>query len=454
MEEIFSGGRLAVSLKIMVVAGALLCAALVAYTFADIQRGCDVVLNKTRYMDVQGSKPTLLIAIAFYFVPSRLIHLRHWVEFISGCTAITSGLSDDILIPLKSMKYFMDSFDEVWSKGYSPGFLRVEEVGGKFYASDLLDAQQTMSDSQRFDAGDQQFVSLITPYHAFWILPGVLQQEGEHLLQNPSCLETRETYASFPWCSLHHRPAVPLLPDGYINPVSWVWHLPNNYAKDGSRRLGTVQVLDVSWQHTTYSSISVYERPYKDMYVKRPWTIRQYAGFSSAEESNAFYKRNLEKGQHGLSVAFDLPTHRGYDSDNPIATGDVGLAGVPVDTVEDVKILFDGIPLDTMSVSMTMNGVLCPLWQHMPKFHPISISGYHMQEAGATPALELAYTLANGLEYLNLMPERVDDVAPKVSFFFGLGMNFFSEVAKLRAARRMWAKLVKERFSPKNPKSW
>lgn len=248
--------------------------------------------------------------------------------------------------------------------------------------------------------------------------------------------------------------------------------------------------------------------PYKDMYVKRPWTIRQYAGFSSAEESNTFYKRNLEKGQHGLSVAFDLPTHRGYDSDNPIATGDVGLAGVPVDTVEDVKILFDGIPLDTMSVSMTMNGAVLPIMayyivaaeeqgvkdlsclqgtiqndilkefmvrntyiyppkeslevtshvieycaEHMPKFHPISISGYHMQEAGAAPALELAYTLANGLEYLNLMPERVDDVAPKVSFFFGLGMNFFSEVAKLRAARRMWAKLVKERFSPKNPKS-
>ncbi|KAI8110173.1 hypothetical protein M9435_001852 [Picochlorum sp. BPE23] len=312
MEEIFSGGRLAVSLKTMVVAGALLCVALVAYTFADIQRGCDVVLNKTRYMDVQGSQPTLLIAIAFYFVPSRLIHLRQVLMnfesyqsmFRINVTIDTTGtglnsyldalqlhldcqvrnflnlsdpfnlagqhrrlfvntmknfdwymyLEDDILIPLKSMKYFMDSFDEVWSKGYSPGFLRVEEVGGKFYASDLLDAHQTMSDSQRFDAGDQQFVSLITPYHAFWILPGsVLQQEGEHLLQNPSCLETRETYASFPWCSLHHRPAVPLLPDGHINPVSWVWHLPNNYAKDGNRRLGTVQVLDVAWQHTTYS---------------------------------------------------------------------------------------------------------------------------------------------------------------------------------------------------------
>ncbi len=248
--------------------------------------------------------------------------------------------------------------------------------------------------------------------------------------------------------------------------------------------------------------------PYEGMYTKRPWTIRQYAGFSSAEESNAFYKRNLEKGQHGLSVAYDLPTHRGYDSDNAIATGDVGLAGVPVDTVEDTKILFDGIPLDTMSVSMTMNGAVLPIMayyivsaeeqgvkdlsslkgtiqndilkefmvrntyiyppkeslevtshvieycvEHMPKFHPISISGYHMQEAGATPALELAYTLANGLEYLNLMPDRVDDVAPKLSFFFGLGMNFFSEVAKLRAARRLWARLVKERFSPKNPKS-
>ena len=249
--------------------------------------------------------------------------------------------------------------------------------------------------------------------------------------------------------------------------------------------------------------------PYSTMYVTRPWTIRQYAGFSTAEESNAFYRRNLAAGQKGLSVAFDLATHRGYDSDHPRVEGDVGKAGVAIDTVEDMKILFDRIPLDQMSVSMTMNGAVIPVMafyivaaeeqgvkqdqlsgtiqndilkefmvrntyiyppvpsmrligdifaytsQHMPRFNSISISGYHMQEAGATADLELAYTLADGLEYLrtgNQAGLDVDAFAPRLSFFWAIGMNFFMEVAKLRAGRMLWAKLVK-RFNPKNPKS-
>ncbi|KAK2075972.1 hypothetical protein QBZ16_001308 [Prototheca wickerhamii] len=250
--------------------------------------------------------------------------------------------------------------------------------------------------------------------------------------------------------------------------------------------------------------------PYASMYTGRPWTIRQYAGFSTAEESNAFYRRNLAAGQQGVSVAFDLATHRGYDSDHPRVAGDVGMAGVAIDSVEDMKILFDGIPLDRMSVSMTMNGAVLPVTamyivaaeeqgvppekltgtiqndilkefmvrntyiyppresmrligdifaychKRMPKFHPISISGYHMQEAGATPTLELAYTLADGLEYLRCAQAAglsVDEVAPRLSFFFAIGMNFFSEVAKLRAARRLWARLVKEKFSPRDEKA-
>ncbi|WP_109438153.1 MULTISPECIES: methylmalonyl-CoA mutase [Aquimarina] len=249
--------------------------------------------------------------------------------------------------------------------------------------------------------------------------------------------------------------------------------------------------------------------PYSTMYVRRPWTIRQYAGFSTAEESNAFYRRNLAAGQKGLSVAFDLATHRGYDSDHERVFGDVGMAGVAIDTVEDMKVLFDQIPLDKMSVSMTMNGAVLPIMAfyivaaeeqgvaknllsgtiqndilkefmvrntyvypptpsmriigdifkycstHMPKFNPISISGYHMQEAGATCDIELAYTLADGLEYIRKGIETgmdVDSFAPRLSFFWAIGMNHFMEIAKMRAARMLWAKLIKQ-FNPKNPKS-
>jgi methylmalonyl-CoA mutase len=249
--------------------------------------------------------------------------------------------------------------------------------------------------------------------------------------------------------------------------------------------------------------------PYSTMYIQRPWTIRQYAGFSTAEDSNAFYKRNLKAGQKGLSIAFDLPTHRGYDSDHERVVGDVGKAGVAIDSVEDMKLLFDEIPLDQMSVSMTMNGAVLPIMafyivaaeeqgvekhqlsgtiqndilkefmvrntyiyppeasmkivsdifeytsQHMPKFNSISISGYHMQEAGATADIELAYTLANGLEYIRKGLDAgldIDTFAPRLSFFWGIGMNHFMEVAKLRAARMLWAKIV-EKFNPKNPKS-
>ncbi|MDD5363011.1 MAG: methylmalonyl-CoA mutase [Ignavibacteria bacterium] len=249
--------------------------------------------------------------------------------------------------------------------------------------------------------------------------------------------------------------------------------------------------------------------PYSTMYVQRPWTVRQYAGFSTAEESNAFYRRNLAAGQMGLSVAFDLATHRGYDSDHSRVVGDVGKAGVAIDSIEDMKILFSGIPLDKMSVSMTMNGAVLPIlafyivaaeeqgakWeqltgtiqndilkeymvrntyiyppepsikiiadifkftsQNMPKFNSISISGYHMQEAGATADLEMAYTLADGLEYVRTGIKAgmdVDTFAPRLSFFWAEGMNYFMEVAKLRAARVIWSKLIKM-FDPKNPKS-
>jgi len=249
--------------------------------------------------------------------------------------------------------------------------------------------------------------------------------------------------------------------------------------------------------------------PYATMYTVRPWTVRQYAGFSTAKESNAFYRRNLAGGQKGLSVAFDLATHRGYDSDHPRVAGDVGKAGVAIDSVLDMKILFDQIPLDQMSVSMTMNGAVLPIMaffivaaeeqgvqphqlsgtiqndilkefmvrntyiyppkpsmrivadifsyctKFMPKFNSISISGYHMHEAGAPAHLELAYTLADGLEYLRIGLKAgiaIDDFAPRLSFFWGIGMNFFMEIAKMRAARLLWAKMV-ESFHPKNPKS-
>ncbi|MEN0007035.1 MAG: methylmalonyl-CoA mutase, partial [Bacteroidota bacterium] len=249
--------------------------------------------------------------------------------------------------------------------------------------------------------------------------------------------------------------------------------------------------------------------PYSAMYAIRPWTIRQYAGFSTAEESNAFYRRNLAQGQKGLSVAFDLATHRGYDSDHERVAGDVGKAGVAIDSVEDMKILFDQIPLDKMSVSMTMNGAVIPVMafyivaaeeqgvapaalsgtiqndilkefmvrntyiyppapsmriiadifeytaEHMPRFNSISISGYHMQEAGATADIELAYTLADGLEYIRAGLSaglKIDDFAPRLSFFWAIGMNHFMEIAKLRAGRMLWSKIVQQ-FNPTNPKS-
>ncbi len=249
--------------------------------------------------------------------------------------------------------------------------------------------------------------------------------------------------------------------------------------------------------------------PYATMYVRRPWTVRQYAGFSTAEESNAFYRRNLAAGQKGLSVAFDLPTHRGYDSDHERVVGDVGKAGVAIDSVEDMKVLFDQIPLDEMSVSMTMNGAVLPIMafyivaaeeqgikaellsgtiqndilkefmvrntyiypptpsmkiiadifeytsKNMPKFNSISISGYHMQEAGATADIELAYTLADGLEYIRTglaTGMKIDEFAPRLSFFWAIGMNHFMEIAKMRAGRMIWAKLVKQ-FEPKDDKS-
>ena len=260
----------------------------------------------------------------------------------------------------------------------------------------------------------------------------------------------------------------------------------------------------------SYSGIPPFKSgPYASMYTGRPWTIRQYAGFSTAEESNAFYRRNLAAGQNGLSVAFDLPTHRGYDSDNPRVTGDVGMAGVAIDTVEDMKLLFDQIPLDKMSVSMTMNGAVIPIMafyivaaeeqgvplsslsgtiqndilkefmvrntyiyppqhsvriisdifqytsQNMPKFNSISISGYHMHEAGAPAALELAYTIADGVEYIRAGMKaglEVDDFVPRFSFFWGIGMQFYNEVAKMRAARKLWAEVVST-FNPKKEKS-
>ena len=272
----------------------------------------------------------------------------------------------------------------------------------------------------------------------------------------------------------------------------------------------TQEDLDGADHLGTLPGIAPYLRgPYPTMYVNRPWTIRQYAGFSTAEESNAFYRRNLEMGQKGLSVAFDLATHRGYDSDHPRVEGDVGKAGVAIDSILDMKVLFDGIPLDKMSVSMTMNGAVLPIMafyivtaeeqgvspeklsgtiqndilkeymvrntyiyppemsmriigdifaytsQHMPKFNSISISGYHMQEAGGPADIELAYTLADGLEYVRTGLEAgidIDKFAPRLSFFWAIGMNFFMEVAKMRAARFIWAKMMKE-FLPQNPKS-
>jgi methylmalonyl-CoA mutase len=295
--------------------------------------------------------------------------------------------------------------------------------------------------------------------------------------------------------------AIPLVPDssGWLSPEHIA--VKSIYTADDLKGL----------EHLEYAAgVAPFLRgPYSTMYTVKPWTIRQYAGFSTAEESNAFYRRNLAAGQKGLSVAFDLPTHRGYDSDHPRVAGDVGKAGVAIDSVEDMKILFDGIPLDRMSVSMTMNGAVLPVMAFyivaaeeqgvapeklsgtiqndilkefmvrntyiyppqpslriigdifkycaakMPRFNCISVSGYHMQEAGATAELELAYTLADGVEYLRTGVNaglKVDDFAPRISFFWAVGMNHLMEIAKMRAARVLWAKLVK-RFGAQNPKS-
>ena len=284
------------------------------------------------------------------------------------------------------------------------------------------------------------------------------------------------------------------------------------FEKDGLELKSSYTRQDVKYDALTKTSpgITPFLRgPYSTMYVQKPWTVRQYAGFSTAEESNAFYRRNLAAGQKGLSVAFDLATHRGYDSDHARVVGDVGKAGVAIDSVEDMKILFNEIPLDEISVSMTMNGAVLPILsfyivaaeeqgvsqdklsgtiqndilkefmvrntyiypptpsmkiiadifeytsKNIPKFNSISISGYHMQEAGATPVLEMAYTLADGLEYVRTGIKagmNVDDFAPRLSFFWAIGMNHFMEIAKMRAARYIWATLLKQ-FNPQNPKS-
>jgi methylmalonyl-CoA mutase len=295
---------------------------------------------------------------------------------------------------------------------------------------------------------------------------------------------------------------------------NWIHYITNSAT--GSTRVNLIDgieipevppAIDIQQQH---AGLAPYRRgPYASMYTIRPWTIRQYAGFSTAEESNAFYRKNLAAGQKGLSVAFDLPTHRGYDSDHPRVTGDVGKAGVAIDSIEDMKRLFDGIPLHEMSVSMTMNGAVIPVLafyigaaieqgvaiselsgtiqndilkefmvrntyiyppepsmriiadifkytsMNMPKFNSISISGYHMHEAGATAAQELAFTLADGLEYIRTGIKAglsIDEFAPRLSFFWAIGMNFPIEVAKLRAGRELWAEIVSE-FNPKNEKS-
>jgi methylmalonyl-CoA mutase len=286
-----------------------------------------------------------------------------------------------------------------------------------------------------------------------------------------------------------------------------IWETPEGVDVKPLYTAADTENLDISQEPGVYP----YTRgPYATMYTARPWTIRQYAGFSTAEKSNAFYKKNVAAGQQGLSVAFDLATHRGYDSDHPRVPGDVGMAGVAIDSVEDMKILFNDIPLEKMSVSMTMNGAVLPVLAmyiaaaeesgvsqeklagtiqndilkefmvrntfiypptpslriiqdiigytsvNMPKYNSISISGYHMQEAGANSKLELAFTLADGVEYVRAAQAAgldVDKIAPRLSFFFAIGMNFYMEVAKLRAARLLWAKLIKEKFNAKNPKS-
>ncbi len=292
------------------------------------------------------------------------------------------------------------------------------------------------------------------------------------------------------------------------SPDDLVWETPEGIPV---KPLYTAEdVADLEYQDSLPGFAPFKRGPKATMYAGRPWTVRQYAGFSTAEESNAFYRRNLAAGQQGLSVAFDLATHRGYDSDHERVVGDVGKAGVAIDSVEDMKVLFDGIPLDKVSVSMTMNGAVLPVManyivaaeeqgvtpdklagtlqndilkefmvrntyiyppvpsmrivsdiigytaEYMPKFNSISISGYHMQEAGATNVQELAFTIADGIEYVRTAIDSgldVDKFAPRLSFFFAIGMNFFMEIAKLRAARILWSTLMKEKFDPKNEKS-
>ena len=286
-----------------------------------------------------------------------------------------------------------------------------------------------------------------------------------------------------------------------------LWATPENI--DVKRRFDPVDLDGLDFLETWPGLPPFLRGPYPTMYAMRPWTVRQYAGFSTAEDSNAFYRRNLAAGQKGLSIAFDLATHRGYDSDHPRVAGDVGMAGVAIDSLYDMRVLFDGIPLDQMSVSMTMNGAVLPIMAlfiaagseqgvapeklsgtvqndilkefmvrntyiypprpsmriisdifaytaaHMPKFNSISISGYHMQEAGATADLELAYTLADGLEYVRAGTEAgldIDRFAPRLSFFWAIGMNFFMEVAKMRAARLLWARMIKD-FNPADTRS-
>ena len=292
------------------------------------------------------------------------------------------------------------------------------------------------------------------------------------------------------------------------SPDDLVWHTPEGI--DIHPVYTAADLEDISWTDSFPGFAPFVGGPKATMYAGRPWTVRQYAGFSTAEESNAFYRKALEGGQRGLSVAFDLATHRGYDSDHPRVVGDVGKAGVAIDSVEDAKILFDGIPLDEMSVSMTMNGAVLPVLAnyiiaaeeqgvsqdklsgtiqndilkefmvrntyiyppvpsmrivadiigytaaHMPRFNSISISGYHMQEAGATAVQELAFTLADGVEYVRAARDTgmdVDAFAPRLSFFFGIGMNFFMEIAKLRAARYLWAHLLRDEFDPQDERS-
>ncbi|KXF78305.1 methylmalonyl-CoA mutase [Paramesorhizobium deserti] len=291
-------------------------------------------------------------------------------------------------------------------------------------------------------------------------------------------------------------------------PVAGTWTTPESIKV--KRAYGEADLKSLSWLDTYPGTPPFIRGPYPTMYIQQPWTIRQYAGFSTAEESNAFYRRNLAAGQKGLSIAFDLATHRGYDSDHPRVAGDVGMAGVAIDSILDMRQLFDGIPLDQMTVSMTMNGAVLPVMalyivaaeeqgvgqeqlagtiqndilkefmvrntyiyppqpsmrivsdifaytaKHMPKFNSISISGYHMQEAGATADLELAYTIADGIEYARAGVAAgldIDRFAPRLSFFWAIGMNFFMEVAKLRAARLLWAALMKKNFDPKDERS-